>query len=464
MDHVGADPSAPTILRVYPGARGQFSLYDDAGTGNGYEHGQSSHTPITTWPGGAAGLGNGPITSVQIGAAAGRYPGQRASRDFEVEIERITKPSNVMLDGRHLANSAWSYDATTHTLTVPVDGLSLSDSATVVEIGGRPINAPEPAALDLTIDPSAPLSVPAGGSTTVTTTEHNDGPGSATGVSVSLSAPSGWTIKPAGPLSAGSLAEDASANQKWTVTAPSGSSSPATAALEAQATYTSAGQPEKVVTDQQGPPAAAPLPPPSITSASPSSTAPGTTVTLTGQNFGASQGDSYLTLAQGGTSWGAPYDGAKLTITSWSDTSITFQLPPDSGPFPLTPGSATITVTVAGQTSPAVTLTITGTVGPPPSITSASPSSTAPGTTVTLTGQNFGASQGDSYLTLAQGGTSWGAPFDGATLTITSWSDTSITFQLPPDSGLYPLTPGSATVTVTVGGQTSNTQGLTITS
>jgi uncharacterized protein (TIGR03437 family) len=97
-----------------------------------------------------------------------------------------------------------------------------------------------------------------------------------------------------------------------------------------------------------------------ITSATPSTAAPGTTVTLSGQNFGSTQGSSYLTLVQGGTSWGAPYDGAKLTITSWSDTSITFQLPPGSNyPWPLQPGSATVTVTVAGQTSPAQTLTIT---------------------------------------------------------------------------------------------------------
>ena len=100
---------------------------------------------------------------------------------------------------------------------------------------------------------------------------------------------------------------------------------------------------------QPGPPAAAPLPPPTITSTSPASPAPGTAVTLTGQNFGASQGSSYLTLAQGGTSWERPYDGAKLTITNWSEDSITFELPPDGPPYPLVPGQATITVTVANQ-------------------------------------------------------------------------------------------------------------------
>lgn len=124
---------------------------------------------------------------------------------------------------------------------------------------------------------------------------------------------------------------------------------------------------------------------------------------------------------------------------------------------------ATITVTVNGQTSPAATLNIAGTAAPAPSISSVSASSTTAGSTVTLTGQNFGATQGSSYLTLAEGGTSWGAPYDGATLTITNWSDTSITFQLPPNSGPYPLTPGTATITVTVGGQPSNTENITIT-
>jgi hypothetical protein len=93
-----------------------------------------------------------------------------------------------------------------------------------------------------------------------------------------------------------------------------------------------------------------------------------------------------------------------------------------------------------------------------------SPSSTTAGSSVTLSGTNFGASQGSSYLTLVQGGTSWGAPYDGATLTITDWSDGSITFALPPDSGPYPLQPGTATVTVTVAGQPSNTETVTITS
>jgi alpha-glucosidase (family GH31 glycosyl hydrolase) len=463
QEHVGARPDAPTILRVYPGAPGRFSLYQDAGAGNGYERGQDSHTLLATWS-----SRGGRVTNVAIGPAVGRYPGQAATRSFSVQIERLTRPFAVLINGRRVPSDGWRYDAATRTVIVRTDDVPLGAGAVVSEIGGTPISSPEPAAVDLSIDPSTPLSLTAGASTTVTTTEDNDGPGSAQGLSVSLSAPAGWSVTPASPVHAGGLSQGASATQSWTVTAPAGSTSPVTAALQARATYTSAGRAQRVLSSEQAGPNPAPPPPPVISSSAPPSPAPGDAVTLTGQNFGATQGSSYLTLAQGGTSWGAPYDGAKLTITSWSATSITFDLPPDSGPYPLVPGSATVTVSVVGATgtatSAAQTLTIAGTSAPAPSVSAVSPSSTTAGSAVTLTGTNFGATQGSSYLTLVQGGTSWGAPYDGAKVTITSWSDGSITFDLPPDSGSYPLQPGTATVTVTVAGQASNPETITITS
>src|SRR6202044_4024536 len=39
--------TAPITLQVHAGANGSFSMYDDAGTGLGYESGQSSQTPIS---------------------------------------------------------------------------------------------------------------------------------------------------------------------------------------------------------------------------------------------------------------------------------------------------------------------------------------------------------------------------------------------------------------------------------
>ncbi|HWG72472.1 MAG TPA: TIM-barrel domain-containing protein [Acidimicrobiales bacterium] len=486
--HVGASPGAPLTLRVYPGAPGTFSLYQDAGTGTGYQHGQYSLTSIATGPGAESTSGarpcswqpsrspgehadsRGDVTTVVIGPSCGRYPGQVTSRSYQVQLEDLTQPRMVLIDGRRIPQATsgnpigWSYDPATQAVTVPVVHLALTSSARITELGGRSVTRSEPAAVDLSINPSTPLSVPPGQTATATTTEHNAGPGDATGVSVSLSAPPGWTVVPSSPVPAGSLPAGASATQSWEVTAPAGSASPETAALQAQASYASAGLAETVTASEQSAPAPAPLPPPVISSVSPSTTTAGTTVTLTGQNFGASQNASYLTLAEGGTSWGAPYDGAKVTITKWSDTSISFVLPPATGPYPVVPGTATITVTAAGQTSNAENISIVGsTASAPPVISSVSPSTTTPGSTVTLTGQNFGASQADSYLTLAEPGTSWGAPYDGAKLTITSWSDTSISFVLPPASGSFPVQPGTATITVTVGGQTSNVGQVTVT-
>jgi hypothetical protein len=459
MSHMGADPSAPTTLRVYPGDSGRFTLYQDAGSGTGYEKGQYTLTGITS-------SSRGSVTTVRIGEARGSFPGEQATRSFTVDLEGLSRPRAVLVDGRPLDAPGWSYDAATHTVSVPVSGLPRYADASVMVAGSSAVVQGEPAAVDLSMDPATPLNLSPGQSSTVTTTEQNDGPGNATGTSVTLSAPAGWTVTPSGPVTPGTIAAGESASETWTVTAPAGGSGPATASLQASASYTSASLAQQVTAVQQAADQPAPPPAPVITSVTQSAD-PGGPVTITGQNFGASQGSSYLTLAQGGTSWGAPYDGAKVTITNWSDTSITFDLPPGQGssyPWPIQPGQATITVTVSGQTTPASTITVNGTVAATPVLTAATPSTTTAGSSVTLTGSNFGASQGSSYLTLAQGGTSWGAPYDGAKVTITNWSDTSITFTLPPDSGSFPLQPGTATITVTVGGQTTAPQTLTITS
>ena len=353
--HVGADPSAPLTLRVYPGAAASFTLYQDAGSGTGYAKGQSSLTSINT-----AQSANAAASTVDIGPARGSYPGQAGTRSFDVDVVGVSRPQAVLLDGQPLAASDWTYDPATHTVATAVTGLANKASAQITEVGGTAVTQAEPAAVDLSIDPATPLGLSPGQTVTVTTTERNAGPGDASGTTVRLTAPSGWTVTPSTGASAGTIAPGSSATQSWKVQAPASSStSPETASLQAQASYTSAGLQQQVSAAEQPPPAQAPPPAPVISQVSPATTAAGTSVTLTGQNFGSSQGSSYLTLAQGGTSWGAPYDGAKLTITSWSDTSITFALPPDSGSYPLEPGTATITVTVDGQTSAAETITIT---------------------------------------------------------------------------------------------------------
>ena len=164
---------------------------------------------------------------------------------------------------------------------------------------------------------------------------------------------------------------------------------------------------------------------PSITSLSPTSGPVATSVTITGTNFGASQGTSTVTF--NGTNAG--------TATSWSATSIVI-------PVPSGATTGNVVVTVGGLTSNGSLFTVTV----PPSITTLSPTSGSVGTSVTIAGTNFGAMQGASTVTF--NGTNAG--------TATSWSATSIVIPVP--SG---TTTGN--VVVTVGGLASNGSAFTAT-
>ena len=163
---------------------------------------------------------------------------------------------------------------------------------------------------------------------------------------------------------------------------------------------------------------------PSITSVSPSSGRVGTSVTITGANFGATQGTSTVT-----------FNGAVATPTSWSATSIV-------APVPTGAGTGNVVVTVGGMASNGVSFTVTTTS---PSITGLNPASGPVGTSVTITGANFGSTQGASTVT-----------FNGTVATPTSWSDMSIVVQVPTGAG-------TGNVVVTVGGLASNGVSFTVT-
>jgi glucan 1,6-alpha-isomaltosidase len=140
------------------------------------------------------------------------------------------------------------------------------------------------------------------------------------------------------------------------VTAPSGSGSSEAATLSATASYTdtATGAPVTVTAQQ--------TPTPAITAVSPATASTGQVVTVTGLNFGATQGSNYITFSDDGTNWGAPPDEATFSLDSWADNQITFTIPSPSGPgneWQVVPGStATITVTTANGTSNTATVTI----------------------------------------------------------------------------------------------------------
>src|SRR6185436_19916757 len=104
--------------------------------------------------------------------------------------------------------------------------------------------------------------------------------------------------------------------------------------------------------------------------------------------------------------------------------------------------SGPVTVTVGGVASNGLAFTLTAAA---PTITSLSPTSGSVGMAVTITGVNFGATQGASTVR-----------FNGTPATPTSWSATSIVASVPGGATSGP-------VTVTVGGGARNVLAFTLT-
>jgi RHS repeat-associated protein len=161
---------------------------------------------------------------------------------------------------------------------------------------------------------------------------------------------------------------------------------------------------------------------PSISSLSLSSGTVGTSVTITGVNFGATQSTS--TVA---------FNGTPATPTSWSASRIVV-------PVPSGATTGNIVVTVGGAPSNGLPFTVLQT----PSITSLSTTSATIGASLTITGANFGATQGSSTVT-----------FNGTGGTPTNWSATSIVVPVP-------LGATTGNVVVTVSGVPSNPASLTV--
>src|ERR1700693_1643170 len=117
-------------------------------------------------------------------------------------------------------------------------------------------------------------------------------------------------------------------------------------------------------------------PSPTITSLTPNSGARGTAVTITGTNFGTTQRTSTVT-----------FNGTTTPAPSWSATSITTSVPAGA-----TTGN--VVVKVGGVASNGMSFTVTTPAPTTPTITSLNPTSGPIGTSVVITGTNFGTTQG----------------------------------------------------------------------
>ena len=102
LQYANEKTADPIELRVYPGADGAFSLYEDQGDGYGYEKGLCATIPFT-W--------NDRTRTLVIGQRQGGFPGMLNARTFRVVlvtpggstgIEAADTASEVRYDGRSL--------------------------------------------------------------------------------------------------------------------------------------------------------------------------------------------------------------------------------------------------------------------------------------------------------------------------------------------------------------------------
>ena len=189
---------------------------------------------------------------------------------------------------------------------------------------------------------------------------------------------------------------------------------------------------------------------------------PGEWVTLTGTQFGQQSTKSFIHLAQNNINWGEPNDWYHVNIRSWSDQSITFQVPNglDGSGQTMQAGTMTIDLSNAsGQISNTVTFAISNYGASIQSVSSSTPSI---GQLVTIQGSGFG-TQG--YVLLSQNSVNWGAPNDYYKVKIASWTDNQISFYIPDGNNAVGNAMASGSAMIQVGnsqGISSNQQPFTI--
>jgi hypothetical protein len=110
-------PPGRLVIEGWPGRRGAFTLYEDAGDGLGFRRGQRAKTRFSQ-------RRKRRRTVVRIGRAKGAYPGRPRRRRYELRLIGSGKPVRVTLRGRRIrrvaAGSArgWWYDAAERTVVI----------------------------------------------------------------------------------------------------------------------------------------------------------------------------------------------------------------------------------------------------------------------------------------------------------------------------------------------------------
>ncbi|BDH11221.1 NPCBM/NEW2 domain-containing protein [Streptomyces hygroscopicus] len=243
---------SPLAWDIYPQGRSSFTLYEDDGVTRAHRDGHSATQRVRV----TAPRSGGGDVRIDVGASRGSFRGKQTARPYRFTVHTGDAPRGVALDGRALkrlpsagafeaAREGWFHDPGDRAGVVRIKtasrptgrafGLKLTGASAV---GGRTPGAA------VTVTSPGGQEVTKGAVTTVRTAV-TAGSRTAHGVSVSLSAPEGWTVS--APVRHARIAAGTTRRDALTLTAPEDARSADPVTVTATVRYRSAGAPRTAV-------------------------------------------------------------------------------------------------------------------------------------------------------------------------------------------------------------------------
>ena len=135
MSYTGEKAVDPLIVNVWPLASGQsttYTLYEDNGVAEQYQHGVYTHTPIKATQ-------TGDTLRVEIGPVEGSFAGMLKARGYALQLPADWPPASVSIDGVVVKQAGptgkggWSFEGNTLTTMISVARRSTA-SKVVIEV------------------------------------------------------------------------------------------------------------------------------------------------------------------------------------------------------------------------------------------------------------------------------------------------------------------------------------------
>ncbi len=133
MSYTGEKPVDPLIVNVWPldpGTASSYTLYEDNGVAEEYQHGVFTHTPIKA-------AQTGDTLRVEIGPVEGSFTGMLKDRGYTLKLPADWPPASVTVNGVAVKQAGptgkggWSFDGNSLTTIIPVERLSTSSKVTI---------------------------------------------------------------------------------------------------------------------------------------------------------------------------------------------------------------------------------------------------------------------------------------------------------------------------------------------